>query len=544
MRRGITAARAETSTLLLSSLLKRCKSVRDAKHVHTQLTTSPFLSNIDRHSLLTRLLFHCALSQWASPTYAAKLFTSMSTPDLFSYNVMIRASASRGDDDVDAIKLYKRMVSQGIRPDFISVPFVFKQCGYRKGFDLIGRSLHAQAIIFGVTPDVYISNTVITFYASHGFLIDARKVFDEMLYRDVVSWNSIIIGCLRCGGLDQALSLFYNMTCPKNIVTWNSIITGFVQGGRGKEALGLFNEMQTGGDAIRPDKITFANVITACGSVGAIDHGKWVHSYLKKSDLSCDYVIETALVDMYGKCGCLDTAVEVFCSMHNKDVLAWTAMISVFALHGRNKKAFELFDEMISSGVRPNQVTFVGLLSACAHSGLVDKGRWYFDAMSRIYSLEPQVHHYACMVDMLSRSGMFDEAEMLIKGMPMQPDVYVLGALLGGCQMHGNVKLGAKVARSLIDLEPLNHAFYINLIDIYAKAGRFEDVKRSRNLMNERGIKKDIAGCSMIEVDGTVHEFSINGSPDVEMKMVIHVLNVLYCEFINTRIYTQGAAEK
>ncbi|KAL9669137.1 hypothetical protein QQ045_006679 [Rhodiola kirilowii] len=298
----------------------------------------------------------------------------MSTPDLFSYNVMIRASASRGDDDVDAIKLYKRMMSQGIRPDFISVPFVFKQCGYRKGFDLIGRSLHAQAIIFGVTPDVYISNTVITFYASHGFLIDARKVFDEMLYRDVVSWNSIIIGCLRCNGLDQALSLFYNMTCPKNIVTWNSIITGFVQGGRGKEALGLFNEMQTGGDAIRPDKITFANVITACGSVGAIDHGKWVHSYLKKSDLSCDYVIETALVDMY--------------------------------------------------------------------------------------------------------------------------------------------------------------------------AGRFEDVKKSRNLMNERGIKKDIAGCSMIEVDGTVHEFSINGSPDVEMKMVIHVLNGLYCEFINTRIYTQGAAEK
>uniref|UniRef100_A0A7N0T6R1 Pentatricopeptide repeat-containing protein n=1 Tax=Kalanchoe fedtschenkoi TaxID=63787 RepID=A0A7N0T6R1_KALFE len=539
----------DASSFQLLSLIKECQSLRDAKHVHTHLISSPSLSNSNRHLLLTRLLFRCALSEWACPAYAGRLFRSIPTPDLYAYNVMIRASASRRGDDDDAFKLYKRMTFHGITPDFISFPFVFKKCAGGTGTAPahLGRSLHAQAITFGVTPHIYTSNSLITFYASHGFSVDALRVFDEMPHRDVVSWNSIIIGCLRCGGLDRALALFRQMTYPKNIITWNSIIIGFVQGGKAKEALDLFHEMQSGdndSDVVRPDNITFANVITACATVGAIDHGRWVHTYLKKSDVLCDCVIQTALVDMYGKCGCLDTAVEVFRNMCKKDIFAWTAMISVFALHGRSEEAFDLFDEMISLGVKPNQVTFVALLSACAHSGLIDKGRLYFHAMSPVYSLEPQAQHYACMVDMLSRSGKFEEVQVLIKGMPMPPDAFVLGAILGGCQMHRNVKLGAKVAQLLIDLEPLNHVFYVNLIDIYAKASRHEDVKRIRNLMNERGIRKEIAGCSMVEIDGIVYEFSISGSPDVKLKELIQVLDVLYSEFRNTRINTQEAAEK
>lgn len=247
--------------------------------------------------------------------------------------------------------------------------------------------------------------------------------------------------------------------------------------------------------------------------------------------MECDMVIGTALVDMYGKCGCVERAFEVFNGMPKKDVLAWTAMISAFALHGHGEEAFKLFANMEAVGVRPNSVTFVGLLSACAHAGLVEKGRWCFDTMRRVYGIEPQVQHYACMVDILARAGQFVEAEDLIRGMPMEPDVFVWGALLGGCQLHGNVELGEKIAENLICLEPQNHAFYINLCDVYAKAGRFDDLKRIRALMKDKEIRKPVPGCSMIEVDGIVHEFSMKGSPEVPiMEAIKNVLMVLSLE--------------
>ncbi|XP_044505717.1 pentatricopeptide repeat-containing protein At5g66520-like [Mangifera indica] len=260
-------------------------------------------------------------------------------------------------------------------------------------------------------------------------------------------------------------------------MSWNSIITGFVQGGRAKEAVEFFQEMQSlsGDDVVRPDKITIASVLSACANLGAVDLGNWLYGYLMRSGLECEVVIGTALVDMYGKCGCVERAYSVFKEMPKKDTMAWTAMISVFALHGYAKEAFNTFEEMESECIKPNHVTFVGLLSACAHSGFVEKGRWCFDMMRCVYLMEPQVHHYACMVDILSRAGLFDEAEGLIGSMPMEPDVFVWGALLGGCQMHGNVELGEKIALYLIDLEPLNHVFYMNLCDIYAKAGKYDD---------------------------------------------------------------------
>ncbi|KAH1241260.1 Pentatricopeptide repeat-containing protein [Glycine max] len=228
----------------------------------------------------------------------------------------------------------------------------------------------------------------------------------------------------------------------RNIITWNSIITGLAQGGRAKESLELFHEMQLLSDDMK--------------------------------------------------------AFEIFKEMPEKDASAWTVMILVFALHGLGWKAFYCFLEMERTGVKPNHATFVGLLSACAHSGLVEQGCW-----------------------------LFGESEILIRSMPMKPDVYVWGALLGGCRMHGNVELGEKVAHHLIDLEPHNHAFYVNWCDIYAKAGMFDAAKRIRNLMKEKRIEKKIPGCSMIEIDGEVQEFSAGGSSELPMKELVLVLNGL-----------------
>jgi|UniRef100_A0A2N9FG07 pentatricopeptide repeat protein len=522
----------ETVRNTISALVRDCRNMRELKQIHTRILTCPNLSKNDQYFLVTRLLFFCAISDWGSLSYAADVFRLIKNPNTSICNIMIRAYANKingGDTEnthssCQSLILYKQMLCDGIAPDFLTFPFLVKECTRRLDGDT-GRSIHGQAIKFGFQNDVFVGNSLISLYSACGYLSYAQKLFDEMLNRDVVSWNSMIIGYLRSGELDKALDLFRRMN-KRNIITWNSIIVGFIQGGQPKEALDFFHEMQMGkDDTVRPDKITIASVLSACAYLGAIDHGKWVHSYLRRSGLECDMVIGTALVDMYGKCGCVEKAYEVFKDMPKRDTLAWTAMISVFALHGFGKEAFDLFEKMETLRVKPNHVTFVGLLSACAHSGLVEKGRWCFDIMRRAYSIEPQVYHYACMVDILGRAGLYGEAEGLIRSMPMEPDVFVWGALLGGCQMHGNVELGERVAQYLIDLEPLNYAFYMNLCDLYAKANKFDDVKRIRALMKEKGIKKEVPGCSMIEVDGLVREFSVRGSPEVLMEEVVWILN-------------------
>ncbi|XP_050222997.1 pentatricopeptide repeat-containing protein At3g62890-like [Mercurialis annua] len=521
-------------------LIKQSKNLNQLKQIHGQiLTTSSHFHYRDRHFLISRLLFFIALSNSSSVSYATEIFHCIENPNLAMYNIMIRAYASKinGQDYFSdahphqAFNIYKQMLYNGISPDFLTFPFLLKECTRNLAVGA-GSSVHGHVVQLGVCTNLFVRNSLISYYSGCGCVNSARKVFDEMSNRDVVSWNSMIIGYLRSGGLDEALDLFKEMKYNGNVITWNSIITGFVQGGRPKEALEFFHEMQCLGNdngisKIRPDKVTIASVLSACAYLGAIDYGKWVHSYLRRSGLECDMVIGTALVDMYGKCGCIERAYEVFREMPEKDTLAWTAMISVFALHGFGKEAFDMFKEMEAEGVKPNHVTFVGLLSACAHCGLVNMGRWCLKAMKSIYSIQPQVHHYACMVDILGRAGFFEEAEELIRNMPMEPDVFVWGALLGGCQMHGNVQLGEKIAQHLIELDPRNHAFYVNLCDVYAKAGRYTDAKRVRASMNEQGIKKEIPGCSMIEVNGVLHEFSVTGSTNVVMEELTGVLTAL-----------------
>ncbi|KAF4396479.1 hypothetical protein F8388_005749 [Cannabis sativa] len=529
--RGVEGQRLNLKNAILR-LIEECKNMRELKQIHTQIIKSPFIQQTDQFLLTSRLLFFCAISHTGSLSYAADVFRVIENPNLHVYNIMIRAYASKdfGWDKTYSFKsllLYKSMLCDGILPNCLTFPFLVKECAKRVDSGT-GRSIHCQIIRYGFYEDTYVQNSLINLYSACGFLSTARVLFDEMLKRDVVSWNSIIVGYLRSGGLEEALDLFRMMN-NKNIVTWNSIIGGFVQGGRPKEALQLFHEMQiVSSDMVRPDKFTLAGVLAACAHLGSIDHGKWVHNYMSRCGVECDVVIGTALVDMYGKCGSIERACMVFKEMPEKDTLAYTAMISVLALHGFSTEAFDLFGEMEMTGVKPNHVTFVGLLSACSHAGFVEKGRWCFDVMKRVHLIEPQVHHYACLVDILGRAGLFDEAERVIRDMPMKPDVFVWGALLGGCQMHGKEELGERVAKYLIDLEPLNHAFYVNLCDIYAKSCRFKDAKSIRTLMEDTGIKKEVVGCSMIEIDGMVHEFSVRGSPDVAMERLLRVLSVLY----------------
>ncbi|XP_042511373.1 pentatricopeptide repeat-containing protein At5g66520-like [Macadamia integrifolia] len=520
----------------LLRFIDECKNMRELKQIHSQIITSPTLRRYDHYILLDRLIFFCAFSEFGSFNYATHVFYSIDSPNFFIYNTMIRAYTSKSDSkryietsSYQSLPLYKQMLINGFRPGNQTFTFLIKECTTHLDAKL-GRSVYAHVIRMGFSNDPFIQNSMINLYASCGFLVCARCLFNEMTVRDIISWNSIITGYLRNGFLDLALDMFRRIE-EKNVITWNSMITGLAQGGRPKEALELFHEMQIlGNDVVKPDKISIASVVSACAALGALDQGEWVHSYLERSGLEFDMVIGTSLVDMYGKCGCVERAVEVFKNMPHKDVFAWTAIISVLAFHGLAEPAFNHFEEMRIQGTKPTPVTFVALLSACAHSGLVDKAYHYFNMMRQVYSIEPQVHHYACMVDTLGRTGHLEEAENLIRNMPLEPDVFVWGALLGACQMHGNVDLGEMVAHYLIKLDPLNHAYYMTLLDIYAKTNRFDDVKRIRTFLKAKGIKKPVPGCSIIEIDGVVQAFSVQGSLEVMMEEIQMVLDGVYSE--------------
>ncbi|XP_011628422.2 pentatricopeptide repeat-containing protein At5g66520-like [Amborella trichopoda] len=500
----------------LSNLLHKCKSKKHLNQIHTQILTSNFS---DHTLLLTRLLFVYALAEYGCLCYADLIFRRIPNPNTCTWSTMIRAHAV-GSTPWRALTLYKYMHSCGPMPDQRAIPFALMACSRLRDL-AYGTCVHSHKVKLGLSTSLYIHNALINMYASFRRLDCAGKVFDEMTQRDVVSWNALITGYVRWGELDSARSLFGEMT-ERNVISWNTMITGFVQAGRAKEALGLFHKMQKMG-VVNSDKITMASVISACSSLGALDFGIWVHGYVKRNQIELDMVIRTSLVDMYAKCGSIERAFRVFDEMPMRDVYAWTVMISGLSMHGRAKEALELFREMFHSGTRPNEATFVAVLCACTHGGLVEEGRECFRVMREVYGLEPQAQHYACMVDLLSRVGLIDEAEQLVTGMPIEPDVFIWGALLAGCKMHGRVKLGESIAERLLALEPQSHAFYVLLSNIYAKANRFDDVKRIRGMMRENGIKK-IPGCSSIEVDGDLYEFSVNAMPESLMKEIEPVL--------------------
>ncbi|KAI3928213.1 hypothetical protein MKW98_023814 [Papaver atlanticum] len=345
--------------------------------------------------------------------------------------------------------------------------------------------------------------------------------------------NAVMDMYVKCNCLDEARQVFDELGDNRDEVSWTCIISGFVQCERPKEALAYFDAMQESG--LELDKITLATVLGACASLGAIDQGRWVHEYIEHKGIEWDDHIETALVDMYSKCGCIDLALSSFRRSHKKkNFSTWNALLGGLAMHGHGKITLDHFNEMISCGVRPNEVTFLAILSACCHSGLVDEGRKQFSRMEKDYNLSPGIEHYGCMVDLLGRAGLFDEARELIKVMPMKPDVMIWGALLSACKAYGNVEMSRKIQRNIVEMEDdfehhQDSGVYVMLSNIHATSDRWEDVTRIRKLMQKKGIKKS-PGSSIIQVDGESHVFLVGDnstSKHPQQKEIHLVLNML-----------------
>ncbi|KAK4476738.1 hypothetical protein RD792_015898 [Penstemon davidsonii] len=388
----------------------------------------------------------------------------------------------------------------------------------------LGRVNEARIMLDSIGKlDVICCNAMIDGYMKFGDVGSARKLFDNMPDKNISSWNTMVSGFSNNEMIEEAKKYFDQMP-KRDDVSWSAIIDGYNKGGHFKEALEVFHQMQ--GEEIKLNKFVLSSALNSCANVGALDQGKWIHAYIKRNRIVLDEVLGTSLVDMYAKCGRLDLSWDVFERMKHKEVFSWNAMIGGLAMHGRAEDAIELFLDMQRHEYKPNDITFVALLNACAHAGLVDKGLKYFLLIKETYNIEPTMEHYGCVVNLLGKAGYINEAEDVINSMPMKPNSVVWGALLGACRIHGNIELGEKVGEILLELEPENSIRYTLLSNIYAKAAKWDRVEKLRKLMKERGVKT-MTDRSMIDLKGTVHEFKVGDSSHPQTEEIYRTLEMI-----------------
>ncbi|KZV47527.1 hypothetical protein F511_14599 [Dorcoceras hygrometricum] len=328
---------------------------------------------------------------------------------------------------------------------------------------------------------------------------------------------------MKRGDVDSAYKIFEQMP-ERNVRSWTAMISAFVQCGKPKEATYMFTKMEEEG--VKANEVTVVAVLAACADLGALDLGTRIHEYSHKSGFQRNIHICNTLIDMYIKCGCLKYAHEVFESIKEPTVISWSAMIQGLAIHGHAEQALEFFSRMIQTGVKPNVVTFIGLLHACSHLGLINEGRAYFCSMTRDYGIPPTIEHYGCMADLLSRAGLLEEAYEFIKKMPIQPNSAVWGAVLGGCKVHKNIEMAEVAIEHLLELDPYNDGYYVVLANIFAEAKKWEDAARVRKLMTSRGLRKTL-GCSWVNVNGVVHEFVAGDESHPQSQQIFKTLDKL-----------------
>lgn len=401
---------------------------------------------------------------------AELVFRMMHKRDSVSWNAMI-AGYVLNEDGEQALKLFRVMQQLGLKMDKFTLISILSACGNEDAVKK-GRHVHAHSIKIGLESETPVGSALITMYMGCGQVDDARGLFDKMKRRDFVSWNALI--------------------------------TGYSQNGHGEEALKFYCQMQNWG--IRRDNFSLSSILRACGILAALEQGKQIHAHIAHTGFEMDAFVGSAIVYMYAKCGIIEDACKIFNEIPKSCAVCWNVMIAAYAQHGQGTEALQLFAQMLEKGIKPNHITFVSVLSACSHIGLVDEGLRYFYSMDSDYGITPRMEHYSCTVDILGRAGLLNEAEDFIEKMPFKPDGTIWRTLLSACATHVNVELGIRAAECLLELEPGEDAAYILLANIYSAAGRWDDRANLRKLMREKGLKKE-PGCSWIDVKNKVHAF-------------------------------------
>ncbi|XP_022714427.1 putative pentatricopeptide repeat-containing protein At1g10330 [Durio zibethinus] len=454
-----------SSEFLLQQLQRFIKRPNQINQIHSLLITNGLLLNIPQNTS----------SKWKTTLI---------------YNTLIRAYLNIKPFHRSLI-LFTRMLGHQTPPNGHTFTHLFKAASTSLSLaSLICSPLHAQALKRGVLTDPFVQTSMLWLYAKLGSLCNARKVFEEIFNPCIVSCNAMLDAFGRNGDMGSALFLFERMI-EKDVVSWTSVINGFARSKQFTKAIQVFKKMID--FLVKPNEATYVNLLFCCANLegrGGFYHGRQIHGYIFRNKVVMTVFMGTALIDLYGKKGCLEIAIRIFNQMLNREVCTWNAMISSLACNGREKEALDLFEKMKVEGVCPNEITFVAVLTACARTKKVELGSEFFQSMSCQYGIVPIMEHYGCMVDLLGRAGLLTEATEFVRTMPFQPDASVSGALLGAFKIHGAIELGNEVGRRLLELQPRRCGLYVALSNINADKERWDRAADLRKAMVEAGIRK------------------------------------------------------
>lgn len=462
------------------SLIKKCKNLEEFKQIHGQILKLGLLWS---SFCASDLLATCALSQWGSMDYACSIFDEIEDPCSFDCNAMIRGYLKDMRAE-QALLMYRGMLEIGVEADNFTYPLLLKACALL-GAREEGMQVHGQVVKHGFVGDVFVQNGLINMYGKCGLLRDSCSVFERIERKTVASWSSIVSAHASLGMWRECLEVF---SCMLHEGKW------------------------------RAEESVLVSVLSACTHLGTLDWGRSIHGYILRNLSGLNVAVETAVIDMYIRCGSLERGMSLFQEMANKNHKSYSVAISGLASHGRRDEALALFEKMLVEGLKPDDVVYVGALSACT---LVEEGEKLFERMWEEHRIKPTIQHYGCMVDLMGRRGLLDEARDLIEGMPMKPNDVVWRSLLSSCKIHKNLELAEVAAENLAKLNAENGGDYAMMCSLYAQAGRWDDVASSRVKMAQLGLGR-MTGSSAVEVKGKLHRFVSNGVLNREVSEMMH----------------------
>ncbi|XP_004499531.1 pentatricopeptide repeat-containing protein At5g27110 [Cicer arietinum] len=476
-------------SVTITTAISSCARLFDlerGREIHKELINSGFELDSFVSSALVDMYGKCGHLEMA-----IEVFEQMPKKTVVAWNSMITGYGFKGDC-FSCIQLFKRMYDEGVKPTLTTLSSIIMACS-RSVRLLEGKFVHGYIIRNRIQPDIFINSSLMDLY-------------------------------FKCRKVESAENIF--KLIPKTTaVYWNVMISGYATEGRLFEALNLFSEMRQ--SYAEPDAITFTSVVAACSQLAALEKGKEIHNLIIEKNLGNNEVVMGALLDMYAKCGAVDEAFGVFKCLPERDLVSWTSMITAYGSHGRVYEALKLFAEMLQSNVKPDRVTFLAILSACGHAGLVDDGFYHFNQMINVYGIKPRVEHYSCLIALLGRAGRLHEAyEILQRNPEIRDDVGLLSTLFSACRLHRHLDLGVEIAEKLIDKDPDDSSTYIILSNMYASFGRWDEVRMVRSKMKELGLKKN-PGCSWIEINQKIEPFFVEDNSHHHLEVINKCLSYL-----------------
>ncbi|KAM2274961.1 hypothetical protein ACFX1S_044704 [Malus domestica] len=424
---------------------------------------------------------------------ARRVFDTKSNPDIPLWNSLISGYVNNNEDN-GALILFNEMLSNGVRGNSFTLASVLSAISI-SGVLRHAEQMHAHACKVGLIGNVIVASAILDAYSKCGSPIDACRLFSELQTFDTILLNCMITVYSNCGRVEDAVQVFEAIP-SKSLVSWNSMIVGLSQNGCPIEALDLFRQMNK--LDLRMDKFSLASVLSSCANISSLEYGEQVFARTTILGLDCDEIVCNSLVDLYCKCGLVKSGRKLFDRMAKSDEVAWNSMLIGYATNGHGIEALALFNDMRLLGVKPNEITFTGVLSACDHSGLVKDGRKWFYKMKQDYHIDPGIEHYTCMIDLFSRAGCLEEAMNLVEVMPFKADASILSSVLRGCVAHGRKDLGKRMAERIIELDSENSGAYVQLSNIFADVEEWEGSAQVRQVMRDNGVQKN-PGCSWFD---------------------------------------------